>query len=270
MNVMNVVEPFVQLDIFNFVVEQKKDALEQAVKGDPSQLVVGDYVEFMSNSGHIMEGHFITKGFWDGRDQECPEYYYFDVNGRFFQFDPYRCAWTFLHHDDDYVKPDKTLITERLIQELKEIPFINRLEYYRSQFENKYPYLSYEYHPHVYDAWNKAIVEVTTMEDVLLNLKHWSIREKFPKEVIQFIEEKILPLNSEERFKELFKMEWKDVAWREGKKKFYCTKRFSEKNFTVYKSLFTVLIQKTNNTKELISLLSIWGINSKLDKESLN
>lgn len=255
---------FVQLDIFNFVEEQKKEAVINAIKVNPTQLVVGDRVEFISYGGKLLKGIFITKGFWDGRDQENPQYYYFDVDGLYYEINPSCCAWNLIDHDDEYIKPNKYDITEILINHLKNIPFPKRLETYRS-FQNQYPYLSYEYHPYVSLAWDEAIIEVTTIEEVTENLKHWTIKEKFTQEVKQFLTEKILPLDGEERLQEMFNFEWKAVAWHEGKKKIFRTRCFSQKNYSVYKSLFQTLIRNADNAKDLINIASIWGVDSRPD-----
>jgi len=186
-------------------------------------------VDFVSYGGKSLRGIFITKGFWDGRDQADPQYYYFDVEGRFYEIDPSRCAWTRIGHHDEYVKPGKDDITERLVDHLKKFAFLDRLGAFRS-FQNQYPYLSYEYQPYVSEAWDKAIVEVATMEEVMSNLNHWSIREEFPKEVKQYLTEKILPLNDEKRLQKMFKIEWEELAWKEEKQKVFCIKKVCPKN----------------------------------------
>lgn len=257
---------FIQLDIFDFLKaaeEPEKSNPQNAIS--PNELSVGDIVDFVSYGGKSLRGTFITKGFWDGRDQADPQYYYFDVEGRFYEIDPSRCSGARIGHDDDYVKPGKDDITERLVDHLKKFAFPDRLGAYRN-FQNQYPYLSYEYQPYVSGAWDKAIVDVTTMEEVMSNLKHWSLREKFPQEVKQYLAEKILSLDSEERLSEMFKMEWQELAWKEGKQKIFCAKRLVQKTFSVYEPLLQTLIKKASNAQELISVASIWETTSKIIK----
>lgn len=114
---------FFQLDIFNFGVEQRKEELKNCVKVNPAQLEVGDIVEFISYGGNLLEGCFVTKGFWDGRDKESPQYYYFDVDGKFYGINPSVCDWRVVGHDDSYEKPCLYDITERLIDLFKDTAF---------------------------------------------------------------------------------------------------------------------------------------------------
>jgi len=259
---------FVQMNIFDVLrnaEEPRVNTSKNISKISHSELVVGDIVDFTGYCGESLRGIFLTKGFWDGRDQANPQFYYFDVEGHFYGIDPSRCFWSCMGHDNSYVKPKKDNITERLVDQLKPIPFLDRLGAYRN-FQNQYPYLSYEYQPYVSRAWDEAIVEVTTMEEVISNLKHWSNREKFPKEVKQYLAKNILSTDGEKRLAEMAKMEWQELAYREGTKKIYWAKQFADKNFTVYELLLRKLINEACSPQELISLASIWGTTSKIIK----
>lgn len=257
------VSSFVQLDIFNIIEEQKKIELQTMDTLNPMDLVVGDIVEFVSYGGKLLTGIYLTKGFWDGRDQEKPQYYYIDVEGYYYEMNPSVCAWKIVGHDANYTKPNKNDITEKLIRHLKNYPFTDRLSAYR-EFQNQYPYLSYEYHPYVSKAWEKAIVEVTTMEEVIANLKHWSIREKFNKEVTKSLAENVLSLRGEERLKEMFNIKWAEAAWRDGQQVKKWSKRFAFKTMSVYESLLRTLIEKARNANELIGIASLWRIEQQL------
>ncbi len=115
MNVQTKRDPstFVQLDIFNFSEEERKETIKSAVtEVHPMQLVAGDIVEFVSYSGKIVTGTYVTRGFWDGRDRECPQFYYFCVNGTYLEMNPKVCAWSLIRHDDAFEKPAKDDITE--------------------------------------------------------------------------------------------------------------------------------------------------------------
>lgn len=138
---------------------------------------------------------------------------------------------------------------------LKIRPFPKRLEAYRA-FENLYPYLSYEYNPYVSEAWDKAIVEVTTMEEVLSNLNHRQVRQNLPKQVKQSLDDKVLPLDGKERLKEMLKIQWKERLDSEHS----WNRKFSKKGYSVYDVLFRDLLQKASNEKELIALASLWSV----------
>ncbi len=105
------------------------------------------------------------------------------------------------------------------------------------------------------------------MDEVMSNLKHWSIRHNLPKEVKQQLTEKILPLNGEERFQEMLKIQWREFAYKKGKEKVFWTRYFMKKSCSVYEPLLRTLIEKAKDAKELISIASICGVDMRLDDE---
>ncbi|WP_282201550.1 hypothetical protein [Collibacillus ludicampi] len=199
-----------QLDLFDVLEDiQWEDEKKAGEKQSPESLVVGDIVKVKTWNGDILVGRYVTRGFWDGRDLERPTHYYFDVDGKFFEFNPYLNEWIYVGHDDSYQPPRKDDLVEKLIERLRNVPYTERINAFHA-FKQEYPYLSYEYHPYVSEAWRKAIVSVTTEQDVLDAKKTYAWTRPAPKFVQEYIAKHIFPLKGEKRLKAIYQMRWCD------------------------------------------------------------
>jgi hypothetical protein len=162
-----------QFDIFGLIEKAEWQEIVEAHESiQPSDIQVGDILRVKTWGGKTVEGRFVTKGFWDGRDKADPTYYYLDLGDRFQDFMPKQNEWVKVGHDADYQPPRKDDILHRLVKRLSVIPFPERLAAFQA-FQKGYPYLSYEYSPHVSKAWYRAIETITKEQEIIDYQKHW-------------------------------------------------------------------------------------------------
>lgn len=220
---------------------------------------VGDRIRFRSYISKRLEGNFVTCGFWDGRDQANPQYFFFDVGGKFVELSLYHLnnsEWARLGHDDSYVPPRKDDIAERLIERLRPLSFADRLSTYQA-FKAEYPSLAFEYSPLLSEAWQKAIIEVTTEQDVMAFQDHWKYIGRLPAYVTSYIENVIFPLSGDARLEAMWSLRWVDSKKPDHGK--YWIRYLPKIQMTYYKPLFSKLIRETQDVSMLKLLCRIWG-----------
>jgi hypothetical protein len=197
-----------QPDIFGMIEKAEwQEFVDSHEAVQASDIQVGDVLRLKTWGGQTVEGKFVTKGFWDGRDRDNPTYYYVDLGDRFQQFMPNHNEWVKVGHDQTYVPPRKDDILHRLVKRLSYIPFPERLAAFQA-FQKEYPYLSFEYSPHVNQAWYKAIEVVTKEQEIIDLQKHWDYTVKFPPYVLSYLEKFVFPITGEERLQALKSLRW--------------------------------------------------------------
>ncbi|MBU8908157.1 hypothetical protein [Desertibacillus haloalkaliphilus] len=253
------------IDLFEVFEDIEMEQLQQESDEEmtPDQLVTGDIVRFKDNLGKYREGIFVTKGFWDGRDQGNEVFYYFEVKeddrSFFMEINPYRNKWVKIGHDDDYCPPSKLDVKERLIKALKLLPFEKRLDCYKWWFTNQYPHLSYEYHPLISQAWDDALIEISTEEEAAESFKKDGHIYKFPRSVKEWLkdifESDCSLFEVESKFDEIRTLRWIE---KEGDMHLLC--QLNKRDYTFYKHLLSHYIENAKSFKNFLVFCGKWGV----------
>ncbi|GMA65634.1 hypothetical protein [Alicyclobacillus fastidiosus] len=206
---------FQQLDLFDIADRNEWEQKSQASRIDPKDFRIGDIFYVKWGNGLDFEGRLAAKGWWCDRE-DLKNYHWLDTGTGFRHFDPFLHEWMYKGHDDGYRAPSKDDIEERLRARLATVPLKNRIATYQ-QFQNEYPYLSAEYSPLMREAWDKAIVAVTTLDEFLAARKDWScpvdIPPKLTKQVQQYVESVFW------KPKDLWREELMKLRWTEGERR---------------------------------------------------
>lgn len=243
----------------------KIDFYWESLEGDrpnPKFLQVGDILEVRRFCGypeptwHYRRGRFVTSGFWDGRDKNNPQYFFLqEYNGAFFDFDPYCMTWKRVGFDETYKVPRKDNIYDVMVEYIRPVPLEKRIEALH-QVEKLYPYTSRAYSSLVHDAWDKALLAVTTPEEYLNFAQKHALRH-LPKVVQKYIETDLSELKGEARMRIISSLVWKAE---------YFVEQFHDRCYTYYKPLIQRAVE-TAEGKGLVYALSDWGCTTRAGVE---
>lgn len=279
-----------QLDLFmgdmevaikpEFLFEEQKmlpvNALSKLPKKitDLNQLQAGDKIHVYD--GHMKReftGYYITKGFWDGRDQNDFYYYYMEIideenpveyTRNFRGFNP-MCQVTLIEENTNYVPPRKEEVTNLLKEKLQNVSLDECIKVYQ-KFRDNYPSLSYEWSPILRDAWSKAIVEVTDEQDYLnlLVKKNKQMATKIPEPIKERLESIFNEVAPGERMKQIRRLQWVETYNSSHDKEIeFKYHMWNENDVTYYKPLTFMFLETTNNVKLYFEILKHLGFNSK-------
>lgn len=265
----------IQLDLFEIAEQDERAALSK-LNPDPESLRMGDIVHIHWNNGVEFDGICTgLRGFWDNRVEFRTMHWVLRTNiwhkgdsepsegfRDYSHFDPHRDEWVYIGRDDSYRVPDRETIAERLIDRLKVVPFDSRLNVYHA-FEAEYPRLSYDYNAGMNlmsNAWKRAIVAVTTIDDVLSSKKEWTCKAKFPKEAVSHIRDVIFNADREQWVHMLKQIHWSESAYTgsDGREN-WRVNSLCNRNTNIYTPLLDALIPQARNATELLKLAEIRG-----------
>lgn len=264
-----------QLDLFEIAAQRERQTMA-ALNPDPESLRLGDKVHVVWSNGVEFDGVCTgLRGFWDNRPEFRRDHWVLRTNIKYVgdakpcegfkdycSFNPHRDEWIYTGRDEEYRVPDKSTIVERLTEQLRAVPFERRLSKFR-RFEEEYPRLSYDYNTGMRlfsDAYDKAMIAVSTLDEVLSSEKVWTCRAEFPKEAVNYIREAIYPAPRETWLSLLKAIKWSEPAWTgtDGRKN-WRVHSLSKRGMNVFTPLLDALIPQARTVAELLKLAAIRG-----------
>ncbi|MCF8568401.1 hypothetical protein LLE49_27155 [Alicyclobacillus tolerans] len=205
-----------QLDLFAIADMNEREALKASCTLTPPKFQIGYRFSVKWNNGVEFTGTLCAFGWWIEAREDLQNYHWLDIGGDFRHFDPYRDDWVYVGRDEQYQLPRKDDIEEKLIKVLSAVEPTKRIAAFQ-QFEKQYPYLSAEYYPLVSQAWDKAILKVTSLDDFLGLRKGWTCPASLPKALRDQVLEYVRTLFKQSP--ETWKEELLKLRWTEGGKK---------------------------------------------------
>ncbi|KPV42670.1 hypothetical protein [Alicyclobacillus ferrooxydans] len=256
------VQKWKQLDLFDIA---EANDWKNKVYGSTfalDDIRIGDRFEVHWSNGVQFTGTFVTRGWWQTEREEL-DYYWLQTEKHDFRHMSSDDEWVYLGHDDSYTPPRKDDICERLVDVLKQVPLDKRIPALQS-FEHQYPYLSSEYHPLVREAWDKAIVAVTSLDELLSYYASWTCKAEFPKgkgSVIREYVQTVFQFSREQWKEELLKL-----RWTEGGQQGCFVYRFAARDVTYYRPLYLHYITECRTPEELLKLMVMRGSDSSYER----
>ncbi|QJX80310.1 hypothetical protein [Priestia megaterium] len=258
--------------------EIKEKVTEEIIKcKDLNDLTPGDYIRITYGEHFSREGIFVVSG---PRVSGGERHYFFEeimprYNGKgkektmekrgFVDFsDNPRIEVEILTkgYKPNYELDDPNTIYSKLVEKLKEASFVDRFKAYQD-FCSMYPQYEANWSKFLSGMWDKAILEVTTPEEVeaeIMDKKHKHGREynSSVKSFLEYVFHKVEPSKRPDYINGIYwSDQWFDSATDTGVK---YLPNFNDKS--VFVSSYAELLKVTDNEKVFNKIFDNWGVTS--------
>lgn len=262
-----------QLDLFAIAERNEKETQLSAQQSTSDTLRLGDILHVKWSNGVEWEGVYTgLSGFWDGRPEFQDERWIYatkvsrggtmEFTATYKQFDPVGDEWYKIGRDESFQLPSKEEIEPQLTAILSGVPLKNRIDAFH-HFESQLPTLSFDYHEWVSNAWDTAILKVTTLDEFLAEEKGWSCKAELPESAVRYIKTTVFETEPSKRLEVIKRMRW--VKSEESGR--YYMGMPAQQEVTYYGSLYARFIEEARTPSELVSIVRMRGDDSRYVKE---